>query len=107
MSSKVWLGLLTLALAACAPFSMYRTDIRTVCVDGDPAALAKKCQRNTVQVLQPDTAGKPGYTLGFIELDDQGQLWDRGQMKAVLGSAAANPNDYLMVVFVHGWKHNA
>jgi len=98
-------------LAACAPFSMYRTDIKTVCADSDPAALAKKCQRNTIQVLQPDTAGKPGYTLGFIELDDQGQLWDRGQMKAVLGSVDAQTshgtNDYLMVVFVHGWKHNA
>ena len=111
MSRKVWLGLLTLALAACAPFSMYRTDIKTVCADSDPAALAKKCQRNTIQVLQPDSAGKPGYTLGFIELDDQGQLWDRGQMKAVLGSVDAQTshgtNDYLMVVFVHGWKHNA
>src|SRR6185312_1632933 len=112
MSRRVGLALLlTLALAACAPFSMYRTDIKTVCVDSDPATVAKKCQRNTIQVLQPDVAGKPGYTLGFIELDDQGQLWDRGQMKAVLGSVAAQTsngtNDYLMVVFVHGWKHTA
>jgi pimeloyl-ACP methyl ester carboxylesterase len=102
---------LSLALTACAPFSMYRTDINTVCVDSDSAALAEKCQRNTLQVLQPDAADQPGYTLGFIELDDQGQLWERGQMKAVLGSVDAQTshgtNDYLMVVFVHGWKHNA
>ena len=102
MNRGVCVAFLTAALAACAPFSMYRTDITTVCVDSDPAALAKKCQRNTIQVLQPDAAGKPRYTLGFIELDDQGQLWDRGQMKAVLGSVAAQTSqgttDYLMVV---------
>lgn len=97
-------------LAGCAPFALYRSDPAT-CMAGDAASLDVKCERNAVQVLQPAAAGKPGYVLGFIEFDDQGQLWSREQMHAVMASVAtqtdAGTADYLMVVFAHGWKHNA
>ena len=49
------------------------------------------------------------YLLGFVEFDDQGQIWDRKQMWAVIDSlnAEAAEKDLLMVVFAHGWKHSA
>jgi hypothetical protein len=47
------------------------------------------------------------YLLGFVELDEQGQLFDRQQMNTVLDKFRKNNKDLLMVVFVHGWHHNA
>ena len=50
------------------------------------------------------------YTLGIVEFDDQGLCYDRRQMESVAGrldaSMTANA-DIILVVFVHGWKHNA
>lgn len=48
------------------------------------------------------------YTLGFVEFDDIGLLYDRAQMTRLLERVreeAANP--MTLVVFVHGWRHNA
>jgi hypothetical protein len=44
-----------------------------------------------------------------VEFDDQGWLWDRQQMNAVLDrfSVEDSTNGLLVMVFVHGWKHNA
>ena len=55
--------------------------------------------------------GKPGigYLLGVVEFDDQGLVLDRRQMEALFDRIAAESQaqDLCMVVFVHGWKHNA
>ena len=110
--------LVSSALAGCAPFTMYRcitTQDRCVseppCMAADEGGLESRCASSAVQVLQPASADKPGYVLGFIEFDDQGQLWNRAQMDTVLGAVdpqtSGGADDYLMVVFVHGWKHNA
>src|SRR5215472_8482493 len=55
------------------------------------------------------------YTLGFVEFDDQGWLYGttgtNNQLqidlvsKSIQSEMATNP--LLIVVFVHGWKHNA
>jgi hypothetical protein len=53
--------------------------------------------------------GQQRYLLGFIEFDDQGQLWDRRQMSTVLDTIEreATARELLIVVFAHGWKHSA
>jgi hypothetical protein len=49
------------------------------------------------------------YTLGFVEFDDQGWLWNQQQIDAVADkfSAEMQTQGLLIVTFVHGWKHNA
>src|SRR5580692_6940921 len=54
------------------------------------------------------------YELAIVEFDDQGRCYDRGQMDAVakridaLAADAEQPGqDVILVVFVHGWKHDA
>jgi hypothetical protein len=74
----------------------------------------------------------PDYKLGFVEFDDQGWFWDRGQLIKVEGlirSATGvsqpatagqqqgaqatqaqqeiSPQGIIIVLFVHGWKNNA
>lgn len=87
------LALLVLA-AGCTPLKQYRTDYR----ENAPAL----CESNTVEVTT-------NYLLGVVEFDDQGWLWDRRQMNTVVDRFMAedNASGLLLVVFVHGWKHNA
>ena len=55
------------------------------------------------------------YQLAIVEFDDQGWCYDRGQMDAVAErldslapeDAPAQAQDVILVVFVHGWKHDA
>jgi hypothetical protein len=98
--------LAVLGLAACAPFQQYRTVYPEVCVSPTPAP-PPECATHALQQLP--TAHGNRYLLGFIEFDDQGQLWDRKQMADVLGKLEreAGTKELLMVVFVHGWKHSA
>ncbi len=49
----------------------------------------------------------PGFTLSIVEFDDQGRCYNREQLAALtrtLGSM--QDKDPIVVVFVHGWKHN-
>ena len=105
MRARIILTLALLTSAACAPLTSYRTDYG-LCVSSNPDL---QCPTHALQQYN-ETDGS-GYLLGFIELDDQGQLFDRAQMQAVLGAisteVAPDSQDFLMVVFVHGWKHNA
>jgi hypothetical protein len=54
------------------------------------------------------------YELAIVEFDDQGRCYDRGQMDGVakrLDALAPDPEqlgkDVILVVFVHGWQHDA
>ncbi len=63
------------------------------------------------QMYRPDNIEKgPGYTLGFVEFDDQGEPWAPAQAERVLETierANQSPNGAVVIVFVHGWKNNA
>jgi pimeloyl-ACP methyl ester carboxylesterase len=97
-------------MVGCAPFQIYRPLLDT-CGAPDELSLNVQCSQHAVEVLQPILPAKPGYALGFIEFDDQGQLWSPPQMAAVLGAVNTETGDgdrdFLLVAFVHGWKHDA
>lgn len=91
-----------LVMSGCAQNEAYRKDF-TACTYSQP----EDCQQNAIQHHAP---GRPDeYRLGFVEFDDQGQLRHREQMQSVLDSfyPIASKDDVLLVLFVHGWHHNA
>ena len=92
-------------MGCTTPMIQYRTDYHP-CVSATPS---RDCADRAIQEYRPANGSAPGFSLGFIEFDDQGQLFDRGQMYAVLDYIArqAAEDDFLAVVYVHGWKHNA
>lgn len=101
-------AVLAFGVTACAPFQQYRTVYPEVCVWSNPSEPpSPACESHALQQLPSEEGNR--YLLGFIEFDDQGQLWDREQMSHVVGKLAgeAGTRDLLMVVFVHGWKHSA
>ena len=93
----VMFGLILVA-AGCTSLRQYRTDY-SAC---DTTVHGADCRTNTIEETKD-------YLLGLVEFDDQGWLWDRRQMNAVLERFRAedSKNGLLIFVFVHGWKHNA
>lgn len=110
-----WL-LLSLALVACTPNRAYHTRAPAPDAPLCVAALPSGCANDvwyrvraeaeaTEEKRQPE---QPVY-LGFVEFDDQGALHDPSLKDAVINriDALAQQQSVLMVVFAHGWKHNA
>lgn len=96
-AAPVLLCLLALG-AGCTPHLQYRTELAAC----DARSDVRACAAHSIEE-------RDEYLLGFVELDDQGWLWDRQQLYTVVDalSAAGARRDLLMVLFVHGWKHNA
>lgn len=84
-------------LAACTTHQQYRTQL-SPCTAEDP----RHCAGHVLEQ-------HPEYSLGFVEFDDQGWFWDRSQMWGLFDFLVeeVNKQDLLIVVFAHGWKHNA
>lgn len=63
------------------------------------------CHRSSLY----DELDQTPYTLGFIEMDDQGMFWDRMQFEQIKRHAKQISRDknLLIYVYVHGWQHNA
>lgn len=47
------------------------------------------------------------YRLSFVEFDEKGDFWDRGQLAIAASHLKRSPKPVLLVVFIHGWHHNA
>lgn len=94
-----------LLLTACISHQQYRVDYHS-CISPAPQ---QNCKVSSIQEYSNPEEADREYLLGFIEFDDQGQLWDRNQMHSLLDKLAGDEtgDDLLMVVFVHGWKHSA
>lgn len=98
---------LAVLVSGCAPLQQHRTDY-AMC-DSATAAPSAECERHALQHVNTGGAAGADYLLGFVEFDDQGLLFDRRQMQAVVDrlNEEAGRQDLLMVVFMHGWKHSA
>jgi hypothetical protein len=94
----------------CTAVKEYRTGVEPIYYDhyDQQTPLAGKDLTNVIEVAT-------NYTLGFVEFDDQGWLYDakktagRSQIDIVTQriSQELQTNGVLLVVFIHGWKHNA
>lgn len=98
---RILLGAAAL-LTGCASNEIYRSLYESCSVSP-----GNTCDQNSLQLYNKGTDNE--YTLGFVEIDDQGQMRDRRQMHALLDTLyrKAAEESILMTVLVHGWHHNA
>jgi hypothetical protein len=47
------------------------------------------------------------YRLSFVEFDEKGDFWDRAQLAFAASHIKRSPKPVLLVIFIHGWHHNA
>ena len=73
----------------------------------------KRSTREQRQFIESHSIEKhEDFTLGVVEFDDQGDLWSRNQVKQletmiVQEAKRENIGGLQIVVFAHGWNHNA
>jgi len=49
-------------------------------------------------------AAKDIYRLGFIELDEQGDFWDRDQLRKTVQAIRYTGRPILLVTYIHSWQ---
>ena len=113
--SSVFLFLAVMAFAliatfaGCTPHKAYRVPesiINTNILDLKADPLAQQ------EVARHCVESHDNFSLAFVEFDDQGDFWDRNQLDALhesldIESNRTDTDGLIIVVFVHGWKHNA
>ncbi len=97
--------MLATLMGGCTSNVAYRTDYQ-LCVSTTPV---RDCASSSLQEYTDPDDPELAYTLGIVEFDDQGQLYDREQMTALLAHLyeIAEQDNLLISVFVHGWHHGA
>lgn len=104
------LALIAGVLCACTPNAAYRTRVSPI--GGECVGTTTSCPDQAWQRLEPvKEIGIPTQpvSLAFIEFDDQGALRRPDLVEAVMARVRAEgaTHPLLLVVFAHGWKHNA
>ena len=93
----LFLLLAGLALVACVPLDPYHT-----------GPTPRECgDRPEGDCLTTFVEKHEEYLLGFVEFDDLGWAWNREQGRVLFREIRKVERDVLMVLFAHGWKHNA
>jgi hypothetical protein len=100
--------LVAILMLGCTANSPYRTEFSRC--SSQPDLIEQQCGESSLQtVLNPQKSTGVDYLMGFVEFDDQGQFHDRRQVNFLIDQLVeeSTTNNLIMVVFVHGWKHNA
>ena len=97
--AALWIALVL--VGGCVPNQAYRTTAG-ICETPD-------CQSGSIERHAVNAEPASEYLLGVVEFDDQGAKQAPAQMDALFAQLKAESaaQDLCLVVFVHGWKHNA
>ena len=91
----------TIAIACCVASSFLAG-----CASNQPYHLG---EAPTETVVTPAGGGsvKDIYRLGFIEFDEQGDFWDRDQLRKTVQAIRDTGRGILLVTYIHGWQNNS
>jgi len=118
-SSMRWMtavALMALAMAGsgCASTKPYRTSGEPCVINGpekdgpNPDWESLNGTRPCADRWQVSVTKPVPFSVNFVEIDEQGILASRDQAEAAIATASiAEPDGSYVVVFVHGWHHNA
>ncbi|MBF3053027.1 esterase [Pseudomonas aeruginosa] len=98
------------AIAGCSLHKQWRGNEKACVVAVEKHEDFSGCNDAQIQVVAQNGDPKSVlYKIGFVEFDDQGQLFKRSQMNTVLSNLQedAGKGDVLIVVYAHGWEHRA
>ncbi len=106
-----WVPLALVLLAGCSGFAPHRLQLAAECTlsAASPSQAPEHCHGAALEKVLP-AHGAPEFEVAYVEFTDQGWLQSREQMNKALQRAHQQPDDnrpVQLVVFVHGWTHNA
>ncbi len=86
-------------LCACTQKDYFRTTVANTPCELDQV---KSCSTANLVISKEDD-----YTLGFVEIDDQGQFYNNGQVESLITLLKNRQQPQYVTIYVHGWHHNA
>ena len=94
------------ALQGCVANEAFRGAVSDEPCRVDPVATFEE------RCAQANIERHPNFDLAFVEFDDQGWFYKRKQLESAIAhlervAAQDASQEILVLVFVHGWKHNA
>lgn len=92
-------------LSACASQDAHRAEVAVCARVSDTDCAKHSIERAAGEYVEDQ--GPYDYLLGFVEFDDHGARVERKQLDALLRAIEGEEGDLAIVVYVHGWKHNA
>ena len=99
-------------LFGCQTHQVFRKQV-TPCQVTTPVTKDDPCKEHSIETyVEKSTRPDVPYSVFFVEFDDQGIAWEPAQMEILLSDLKAKGDDKnskgtVVMVFVHGWKHNA
>lgn len=107
-------GLAAAALGGCTSNRLIRGKVEAPCQAGGVSD-AGQCAESALEIREVRSNSGEGaprtgtYIAGFVEFDDEGKPYEPQQEQILLArmTEEAARQDLCIVVFVHGWKHNA
>jgi hypothetical protein len=105
MKYLIFLALIASTLAGCA--TQFRPE-KATCVEDSPRA--NLCGRSSfIELRQPSQTAHA--KIGFVEFNEAGKPYDSSVVDSVIEkievASRTSRKNLLMVVFIHGWHHNA
>ena len=86
-------------------------ELLTACVGNRPyrlGGIADEFYPNQKPPFEQSTVSADrNYRLSFVEFDERGDFWDRRQLGEASRAIRASEKPTLLVMFIHGWHHNA
>ncbi len=76
------------------------------CAANQPYHLGEAPSETVVTPATPKTA-RDIYRLAFIEFDEQGDFWDREQLRKTVQAIRDTGRPILLVSYIHGWQNNS
>lgn len=91
------------------PLRLEAREPRASAIETSVAALADPRSREAVRRRCVEI--HPDFTLTFVEFDDQGRFWNRGQLDLLERTLEkedrrADTSGLVVIVFAHGWRHD-
>jgi hypothetical protein len=92
------LGILALSLSHCAPLTPFHTE--------PGLSVAGHAEKYPIEIKGQ---GGPDFSLGRIEFDDQGEMWNPNQLSFVVDEIKreSRRGPLMLIVFTHGWNNSA
>ena len=116
VTRNVTLIVFIVALAACTSNEQIRKSYGVCDWTHNPGACGT-CDRNSGKDCTHVMERAGDVLLGFVEFDDQGWFWNRGQVDFLEQTLAeevrrqqegdSDKSGFLIFVYAHGWRHNA
>ena len=106
---RLFTVLIAILTTACNQNASLRSNLKSttdigICDPKDWKAWSEACRHSVRE-------DHDGYRIGFVEFDDQGWLYDHRQIDRLMDSLKMSFREstkpLVILVFVHGWKHNA